>query len=618
MYFPRLVSTSAFILFIFCTLALPQTSPTESKSEKDEAREKLEKQAYKLLDEALGEAESLKLWENRALAFAMAGDLIWKVDQKRAKQLFQNSADELIQGAIQPKQKSKDYFEEYSYWQQRSPRRVIMLMIANHDADFALELLKDTRPANIQAALDAKNTPQIKGQKKSAVDVLNNQRNSYLVQQELSLEQQFAVKAAEQNPDKAAKLIRESLSKGVSMSAINLVQKVTDKNEDLGKELLGEVIDKLLNSQFKQAFNSEVSIAQYLLTQSSRPQTYKSRNPKFKQLKIEDGDLRAIANKVADFYLQTTDFQSFYGLGQNMGELKKYAPSKAEALKKKEQEMSKVMPESLRSYQDMYKKMNDPNAKPEELIAEAKNYPGWQKLQLYQSAINKAIESGETDKVRQLINAEPQSKQRDDALSHLNSKLSSKAIKDGKLDDAKSLIDQTESESSKIVIMVDLAIGFEKKNTEEDHKNAVRLIEDASQLVNQVPESRKEVNDILKVVSGLAIIDPEKAYPYLTNLMYMANDMMTAYALIAKYNKRSNSFKNGEIIFTQNVSRSFSNYGEALAKLAAHDFGKTVSLIDQFQRQDVKTLAKLLFAQSIIKNKMNLEGNRQYNVVYGF
>ena len=110
-----------------------QTSPTESKTEKDKAREKLEKEARELVEQIVNEADSLKLWENRALIFGIAGDLLWKSNQKRARKLFRESADELIQGNIAPKEKPKDYWEEYAWWRDFSPRRTILLTVAQHE-----------------------------------------------------------------------------------------------------------------------------------------------------------------------------------------------------------------------------------------------------------------------------------------------------------------------------------------------------------------------------------------------------------------------------------------------------------------------------------------------------
>ena len=339
MYFPRLIVTSFTLILLLLCPTFAQTSPTESKTENDEAREELKKQAYKLLDEALSEAESLKLWENRALAFAMAGDLIWKKDQKQARALFRQSADQILLGNVQPKERSGRFYEEYYYWQQRSPRRVILLMVASHDADLALEILKETRPAELQTAIDAKNVPAPKGKKKTALEIRKNRQSSYRVNEEINLEQQFAVKAAEQNPGKAAEIIRESLKKGVSRSALNLVQKVNKKDQDLAKQLLGEILDKLMNSQFDENFNNELSIAQRLLVQNSRPDLYKTvRPPNLKDeklLKLEEKDLRALANKIADHYLKTNKINSFYRFTEVIPDLKKYVPAKTVAIEKK-------------------------------------------------------------------------------------------------------------------------------------------------------------------------------------------------------------------------------------------------------------------------------------------
>ncbi|MGI8642282.1 MAG: hypothetical protein ACR2MG_20315 [Pyrinomonadaceae bacterium] len=116
-------------------------------------------------------------------------------------------------------------------------------------------------------------------------------------------------------------------------------------------------------------------------------------------------------------------------------------------------------------------------------------------------------------------------------------------------------------------------------------------------------------SDILKVAAGFAVIEPDKAFPYLTPMIDMTNDLMTANALLAKYNKRDTTFKQGELIFTQNINGAFTRYGKELGALAKADFGRTQGLVGQFRRDDVRILAKLLIAQSVLKDKIGLEGN---------
>ncbi len=68
------------VLFLLFCAALPAqetASPTESKTEKEKAQKELEKQVLKMLDQAVGDAGTLKLATNRAFVYAIAGYLYW-------------------------------------------------------------------------------------------------------------------------------------------------------------------------------------------------------------------------------------------------------------------------------------------------------------------------------------------------------------------------------------------------------------------------------------------------------------------------------------------------------------------------------------------------------------
>jgi hypothetical protein len=613
----RLASTVIWLLIVFVFAAFAQTSPTESVSEKDKAAQELEKEALKLAQQASNEAGSLKLWQNRALIYALAGDLFWKTDQKKARSLFKDAGAELVLGNQIPKEKAKSYYEDYGWWQDASPRRAVLLMVAAYDADLALDMLLETRPPDLQTSIDAYNQPQSPiAQNKTQVQLMNEQKNKYKAQQEIQLEQQFAVKAAEQDPKKAAKLIRDSLAKGFSQSIADLLGKINEKNEELGKELLTEVLQKLGDTDFKQKEDA-LNLSSYLLQQSFSSETMKARNPKFKPLKIEDKDLKSLAAKTADYYIGVTGFDKIWGMMQVLQPIEKFAPDKAALLRQKEAEMKKIMPEYMRGWQEASKLTSDPNTTPEKLIEEAEKYAGWEKYEMYRTAVDRSITAGTSDKIRQSLQNLPDNKQRNDALDYLDSKISDKAIKDDKLDEVQKIVDKATSDSAKVKLLVNLAVGYQKKNTEESHKLAVKLMSDARKLVGDVPESREEVGDIMKIVAGYAEIEPDKAFPLLSPLTDMTNDMLTAYALLSKYNKSENMFKQGEMIFTQGLGAggAYLQYGKELKLLAANDFGKVQAMVDQIRREDVKTLMRILLAQSIIKEKMTIEG---IQTVYSF
>ena len=609
----RMALLLVWILIVSVLTSAAQTSPTESLSEKEKAAQELEKEALKLVQQSVTEAGSLKLWQNRALIYALAGDLFWKTDQKRARSLFKDAGSELVLGNQVPKEKSKNYYEDYGWWQDASPRRAVLLMVAAYDADLALDILLETRPPDLQAAIDANNLPLQTSQNKTQVQIMNEQKNKYKAQQEIQLEQQFAVKAAEQDPKKAAKLLRDSLTKGFSQSIADLLGKINEKDEELGKNLLTEVLQKLDDADFKQKEDA-LYLAGYLMRQSFSSEAMKAKDPKFKPLKIEDKDLKRLAVKTADYFLVQTSFDKLWNLSQMTQIIEKYAPEKASLLKQKETEMKKIMPDYFRSWQESSKLTTDPNTTPEKLIEESEKFTGWEKYELLRTAVDRAIAAGTSDKTRQALQNLPDNKQRNDALDYLDTKISDNAIKDDKLDDVQKIVAKSTSDSAKVKLLVNLAVGYQKKNTEESHKTAVSLMADARKLVGDIPESREEAGDIMKMIAGYAEIEPDKAFPLLTPLMEMTNDMLTAYALLSKYNKSESMFKQGEMIYTQGLGMggAFMQYGKELRLLAANDIGKVKAMIDQIRREDVKVLMRIMLAQSIVKEKLTIEGIQQY------
>jgi NADH dehydrogenase/NADH:ubiquinone oxidoreductase subunit G len=249
-----------FVLFLLiCSSVFAQTAATTlslPNPEKEKAVKELETNALALVDQVTGDATALKNWENRALIAALAGDLLWDKDKKRARELFRSAANELVQANNLPVDKSKTdsnmmFFAAFS---DTSPRRTILRTIANHDADLALQFLLDTRPPKLQEAINAQNAlkaqPAQPNQQKNTNDIMSDRAQQYQVQQEISLEQSFASKAAEQDTKKAAKLLRDSLSKGVTNEVFNLLEKIHKKDDELAKQLTGEVVQKILDMDF--------------------------------------------------------------------------------------------------------------------------------------------------------------------------------------------------------------------------------------------------------------------------------------------------------------------------------------------------------------------------------
>lgn len=624
------------LVFAFFLLAsssvFAQTSPTAaSPTEKDKAAKELEKNGIELLDQIAGDAGSLKLWENRALIDALVADLLWEKDKKRARELFRNSANELMQANNQPVDKNKPEDSIYfGMMGDASPRKTVLQMIAKRDADLALQFLLETRPAKVQEAINAANLAKTQPAKpKTADDFFSGRSQQMQVQQEISLEQSFAARAAEQDPKKAAQLLRDSLSKGVTYEVFGLLEKVNKNDAELAQKLTGEVVAKILEIDFTKD-ESGRSVAIGFLNRfggaAKKPAADAPANsttatdkagkdePKNAPLKVDDKLLKDTANKLADFLLQAKGFDAFFLFSQLMPVLEKFVPEKMPQLKQKQTEIRKQMPAEMLAMQDSFGAAfnNIGSAPPEKMIADAAKMPAFARARIYNQAIDKMAAAGETEKARATLQALPDGKERDSALAYLDSKMAGVAMEKGNLDEAQKIINQIGSDKEKVEQLVNLAVKFHQKNTKEGHEAALKLMEDARRLVNEFAENKDEVAGVLKLAAGYAIIEPERAFPLLSPLIEQANDVIGANALLAKYNKREQSFRAGEMLMSSSGfgGSNFARYGKELKTLAQTDYGKTKGLIDQFRRDDVRVLLKMLLAQSILSDKIGFEGTR--------
>ncbi len=281
-----------FPLFIFAQ------NPDDSA-----AKTKQQRQAI-LIEQILADITNLKLAENRALVFAKVGNLTWKSDEKRARTLFQNAVGELINAQTLAEADKKNAPYQNDLLTGQSTRPQILNIIASRDAELALEYLYKTRPAALLKALSA--PPAIKNSK-----IGNSANNySYLAQNEMNLEQSFVRMAADQSPERALKLLKESLKKGLSSETLNLLKKLHEKDADAADALVSEIVGKLVQSNFtkeNQPDFQNINAATIFLTDFIREKPLTE-----KVLKFDDGQMRNLADKVVNFYLQQNDRNGYY------------------------------------------------------------------------------------------------------------------------------------------------------------------------------------------------------------------------------------------------------------------------------------------------------------------
>jgi hypothetical protein len=188
--------------------------------------------------------------------------------------------------------------------------------------------------------------------------------------------------------------------------------------------------------------------------------------------------------------------------------------------------------------------------------------------------------------------------------------------KDGKLDEAKKLIGNLSKKKTQIQKLVALAMEFHKKATEKDIETAVNLMKDAKALANAYPEDEDELNDLMEIVKGYAIINPDEAFRIFDPIVDQINDFVQASAILSKYNKRNRNFKKGELIMKLN-GYSFEGlmlfrYINQIQMLGKADLNKMNLFANKFARNDARTIVKLFVAQGFLRDDKNQENGNNY------
>ncbi|MEQ1606734.1 MAG: hypothetical protein ABL999_17870 [Pyrinomonadaceae bacterium] len=597
--------TSAFLALAFlCSLAVGQTQPTESNADKEKKTKEQNERVVQLLDQAIGEAVSLRLPQNRAVVYAMSGDLYWKFDEKRARELFRNSAAEILSYNQEAEKERREVTAQNmlsDIFEVRSELRTeILPLVAAHDAELALELLVQTRPAKLAEAMARAAMPN-----KPTNDLLNMDRLK--VSQELALEQQFALLAADENPDKAIKLIKDSLSKGISAAVLPLLQKLYKKDEKKAIELAGDVIKKLVDADMTKGFE-DIQVAMSFLQFASKPPP--AANAKEKQFAFTDAQIKDLANKLANVFLngpKTLVMSSLLPTAISM--LEKFVPDKIALLKARKAENEASMPPELKQSMEL-QKLFDPSATPEDILAQLPKLSSeFEKSMAYQSLSGKIGEIEDEVRAKKLIDQIPDEKTKANLLEQFESTKIARTASAGKLDEARKLIGNLTNKKTQIQRLVALAMDFNRKGGEKDIENAKALMKDAKALTPEYAETTDEMNDVMEVVRGYAVVEPDSAFRMFEPIIDRINEHVQASATLARFNPQNTNFKKGELVLIVNGRRTDSplfQFIPQMQMLGKADLDRMNGASNRFARSDAKAIVKLYVLQGFLKDDKKL------------
>lgn len=555
-------------IVLFLTLIVSSFPVFAQKT--DEEAEAKQRRNLALLEQILTDARGLRLPENRAYVSAKAGSVLWKADQKRARQLFESAIADLIAGqneAEAERQTSSRNFQALKYGQQ--PRWTILFMIGNYDAAFALEAMARSRTPRLDRAI--------------ADSRLGDHTNArQIANEEVQNEQRLITMAADQDPELAVRKVRESLQRGVNYYTLSLLRKIAYKNPDAASSLAGDAIRKLLEDDFKDRPQSAETLSNFL-TETTR------------ETGREEGILRIapdLAREAADRLLRCwldKDVTSFYGRG-GLPIAEKYFPDRAARVKQKFESMEQ---QHRNSQNDEYNRLMSSEIPIAEMISGAAKLNGYMRNEVYRRAADRMAQAGDMAQAEALLTEHLPHDDAENYLIQLNTNQSYRMSGEGKFDEALALIERAGNDDQKINLMINLANTIYSRDPKENEKLAGSVLARARALLPDEPETFEDLMGFFYLAAAYAPLDPAESFRIGESLVPVLNELDGANATLTRLRSNGN-FRRGEFhIMSGQAAMGVPGLENFVRVLRDKDFDRALQFAGAFSRPETRIVLRM-------------------------
>jgi len=530
--------------------------PALAKAEqKVEISAENKKRAIELLRETSQMINTLASPNNRIGYSIRTGKILWKLDEKSARETYRAAMNDVRQTVLQTDLEmnrienatttdssalvaaNEIYMKINQVFTLRSS---LVNSLAEDDPEWAFEFLQDTRRS-----------------------VTSQYLRKNLDSNDAYIESSLIGRIAEKNSAKALTLGYKKLAKGISSETVSLMQSLYSKDSDKGAAFAEDVLKKIkekglstesswvLMSLFEAGIvNNEESIKQ-------------SETPDKKPL-FSESSLREIADLFAKQVVDPLNVESF-GLGEDMlASLQKYAPQKSAQLKK------------LMDLQKAREERDKSSEQPESKFDSA-----MQKLSETQSSFQSEI----TKKVEGL-NAQ-----------NISSEDKKKIIEEAR---SKILTNNKTTQLSNLISLSAQAAAAGEKEV------AVSLLDEAEQLTKPQTQEMKDFTEKWTLAKGYVNLKPEKSFAMVEDTIFRLNDVIAAYIKFSEFQSGEMMIENGELKMTDyggHMFGFFSSTGELVGKLVEADYSRTKAFADKFDRSEFKVETRLMIANILVKPK---------------
>lgn len=637
-----LILTLTLALLCFSeSLVIAQDQPAQQPSAEELEKQKAEreKNAYRLLDQVIDEAQSLRLVENRVRIQLNAADMLWNQNQGRARTLFASAAEGIAElGRTPPPNNNNNrrnqvvqeganftVFQGPQGMRIHQLRQELVLAAARHDAALAYQLLAATKPP-----VTTQPTAETRGPR--AQLTADEGLEQTLLGRIAALDPKMAAQNAEQMMDKGQfpmtiPEVINQLYKQDPDAAEKLADKTVKKIQAtniLTRPEVGPLIQGLLRAGPRPAGDANDATAQ---AQNIRPavlgQTaYVELLSTFVDAALKAtpgaqnnqrgggpvnarrpgagsgvGPVNSGPQPLTEAQMEQNNARRFLaGLQVTLPVVDQYLPSKAALVRQKLAEMG-LASSNANAAQTLNALQG--NATADTLVQAAAVAPQQVQPRLYQQAAYKALEEGDTERARQIANDHLSTKAREILLERINFREAAKKAEGARIEEIRQSVARIATDNEKVDFLIQVAGDVRKNN----QKFAIQLLEEAKQIVNRRVTSYQQFEQQLKVAHAFASVDATRAFELLDPGISQLNELLQAASVLSGF--EINMFRDGEMAIQggNGLTATINRFGQELAVLARSDFERSEILAGRFQFPEPRIMTRLAIVQGLLGAK---------------
>lgn len=576
------------LILLFSLPAFAQQTPSvpPQTDEQRKVQRELEQKALTLLEDAIKDSESFKNAENRIRLKASAANILWPHDEARARTLFKEVMTSLAD--FLNNQESGDPSDNPRMLEvARALRRELLQMLAQRDGKLARDFMRATRPPSAQP---------------------NNRREAMPDQQ---IEINLAMQIAEKDPKQALEIAEENLALGLSYELPELVTTLREKDPEAAARLASEIVSKIRAVRLDSSHVAR-QVAVSLLREAAQSPDDEGNNAKRVPPLLDQQTLRELTEMLLTEAMRpsSTSPELLSSLQEMLPVVEKYAPSRVAQLRRtiEPQKVVEKDPDgggdgvtavATADMMNQYSAMLEKSTADELLEAAAKAPEGAREV-LYHQAAAKIIEEGDPDRARQIINERVKDPDtRKQLLAQVDEMAAVKAAEQGKIEQTRKLLATLRTNEERVMALAQLATGAAARG---DKKVALQLLDEARGMMSGRAKNFTQLGAQLAVARVYASLDASRSLAILEPVVDQLNELLAAAVVLGGFITEE-FVKDDEITMEPltMISNEFAgSYANDVKALAQADFDRTKALADRFLRDEIRIIARLLIAQSIL------------------